>query len=676
MNRQPQRWTIDHRIADILESDFGYELLKFITYFSKKSVKDLDKFYIRSLPLRSYPIISRLSGVEFDNRLIAWLIEKLNQEKFFQNPLPVNKHFEKRWWKDAVIYHIFVPSFSDSDQDGIGDLRGIINNFEYLLSLNVNALLLSPIFDTPFYDTGYDVKNYQEIYEKFGDKKDLAELITLCHHHKIKVILTFPMNQTSDEHQWFLEETKPSFRSNGNSEFQSNKASQNYYIARNIPNNWQSLYGDSAWLYERNTKKYYLHLKSQKQIELNWHNPKLRAKMIEGMKYWKTFGIDGIFMESSSFIAKNKSFRDGNKIIGNLTGISGLEQYTFQPELLLWLNEIYRELKTDDPDFLLISDNQKVNHFLLQFLSGDATQRSDLGLSYAQYDHPQMEDMLAHKISLQHLNETWVKMQNAANHSYWPVLFCEDPNHPRIVSLVSNDASYRATIAKLIATMLLTAKGTVLLYQGQELGQINAPFHHIEQIRDRATLSRYEKINESPIVFDNSSKVERILNSSKDHARVPIAFDETINNGFSQSETTWIDCFSDSGMTINEQTNDSHSVLNYYRALISLRLHFSTFIKGKSYALSKKNKNIMRTLRFDQQHAFYIEINLTDENLNVEGISTKQLEKIHEAENLDYEFPRRIDNTILLSNYPDRNQQEIRKNIDLRPYEAFIAKLY
>lgn len=663
------KWTKNSRIGEVLDSKFGKEILTFIAQFSGKSMKDLDKFYIRTLPLKSYPIISRLSGIEFDSQLINWIVEKLNQKDLFSNPLPIPEKFEKRWWKDAVIYHLFVPSFRDANNDGIGDIRGIINRFEYLLTLNINAILLSPLFDSPFHDVAFDVRNFTEINEKFGDENDLKELIALCHHHKIKVILTFPMNQTSDEHAWFKDESNiPSY---------SSKDTTDYYISEEVPNNWQSHYGDSAWRYERVPKRYYLHLKSTKQIELNWHNDVLRKEMIQSMQYWKQFDIDGLLLESSSFIAKNKNYAEGNKIIGNITGITGIEQYTYQPELLLWLEEIYEALKKDDPNFLIISDNQKMNNYFLKYLSGDATKRSDLGLSYYQFLH-QFDDNHhgPDKISLQHLNHTWLQMQIDSDNSFWPIIFCEDLNHSRIISRVSSDISYRSQIAKLIATMQLTAKGTILLYQGQELGQVNASFHNISQLRDIEALNKYEKIIESSASIDHSNSVEKILNSSKDHARIPIAWNDSINGGFSECSSTWIDCFSDPGMTLMDQTNDSHSILNYYRSLISLRLHFSTFIKGRFYSLDRNNKHIMRCLRIDKNHAFYIEMNLTDDHLNVVGLNRNQLRKVQEIENIPYDIPEKIDRTILLSNYPDRNQQEIKRNKDLRPYEAFIIKLY
>ncbi|MGI6579837.1 MAG: alpha-amylase family glycosyl hydrolase [Saccharofermentanales bacterium] len=672
MKQNNEKWTLNSTLGDVLDSIIGYELLAFIAYYSGKSVEDFNKFYLRSIKLKSYTIIQRFTRIMFDRRITTWIIDKLNQYEQRQDLCPDKISFNHKWWKSSIIYQIFVPSFQDANHDGIGDLKGIIERFEHIISLNVDTILLSPIFDSPMYDAGYDIKDFYKINPLFGSKKDLKELINLCQQNNLKIILTLPLSQTSDQHAWFDNSKDKVDVSSENNHIADNK---NFYIVNDGPNNWQSFYGDSAWLYQRSAKKYYLHLKSSKQLDLNWDMDYVREEMINIMRYWKNFGIDGLFLESASIIAKNEAYAEGSKSLAVLTGVSGIENYIYQCKLLDWLSEIYLALKQDSPDFLIIADCLIMHSNYTRLISGDATNRSDLGLTYNQFEEPGQRRFQSNYLSLDYLSNIWLKMQLSADNSFWPVLFCEDPNHPRIISRMQNHNLYRNQIAKLIATLQLTAKGTVMLYQGQELGQINAPFHTIEQIRDIESQLRYEKLNEQLTLAENSGSLDRIIRGSRDHARVPIVWDnEFLNGDFSQNKTTWIDCFADPKMSVAEQGNDSHSILNYYRALTSLRSHYATLIYGKLEILSKHNTSILRYFRYDDYHAFYIEANLTDEILNVIGFSTTQL--LRQAEEYNIKVPDSLDRTILISNYPDRNQQDFIKNSELRPYETFIVKLF
>ncbi|NLM19657.1 MAG: hypothetical protein GX217_06505 [Clostridiaceae bacterium] len=683
MEQNKEKWTINSTLGDVLESIIGYELLSFIAYYAGKTVEDFNKFYLRSIKLKSYTIIQRFTGVMFDRRIATWIVDKLNQYERRQDIYPDEISFNHKWWKSSIIYQIFVPSFQDANHDGIGDLKGIIERFEHILSLNVDTILLSPIFDSPMVDAGYDIKDFYEINPLFGSKKDLRELIALCHQNNLKIILTLPISQTSDQHAWFdIPKYKIDSAPNNNIEDKSQvdtsnhiAKNKNFYIVNDGPNNWQSFYGDSAWLYKRSTKNYYLHLKSSKQLDLNWDMDFVREEMIRVMTYWKNFGIDGLFLESASIIAKNEAYPEGSKSLAVLTDVSGIENYIYQPKLLDWLNEIYLALKQDSPDFLIIADCLRMHSNYTKLISGDATKRSDLALNYNQFEEPGQRRFHSSYLPLDYLSNVWLKMQLAADNSYWPVLFCEDPKHPRIVSRMQNHNLYRNQIAKLIATLQLTAKGTVMLYQGQELGQINAPFHNIDQIRDIESQLRYEKLNEQLSFAEDSGSLDRIIRGSRDHARVPIVWDnEQLNGDFSQNEATWIDCFADPKMSVAEQGNDSHSILNYYRSLTSLRSHYVTLAHGKLEIISKRNTSILRYFRYDDQHAFYIEVNLTDETLNVTGFNASQL--LRKAEEHNIKMPKSPDRTILISNYPDRNQQDYIKNSELRPYETFIVKLF
>ncbi|MDI9489871.1 MAG: hypothetical protein GX145_02435 [Clostridiaceae bacterium] len=663
MNQIKNRWSLDSTIGEVLNTKMGYEFLSFIAHYSGKSAEDFNKFYLRGLTLKSHSFIQRITRITFDRILANWIIEKLNHFDTCQNLEIKKDSFDQKWWKESIIYQIFVPSFQDSNHDGVGDINGIIQRFEHLLSLNIHAILLSPIFVTPLDDAGYDVEDYYKINPVFGNEDDLKQLIRLCHENDLKIILTLPINQTSIQHHWLKNTTQPD-------------ETGDFYLTHDSPNNWQSFYGDSAWLYHRSNKKYYLHLKSSKQIDLNWESENLRREMIDVMLHWQNFGVDGLFLDSASIIAKNNTYPDGSRTFATLTGFRGIEHYIYQPKLLKWLNQIYLALKQTAPDFLVIADCLRMHQNFATMISGDATNRSDLGLSYNQFENPGERRFHSNYLSLDYLSNTWLKMQKTADNNYWPVIFCEDERHPRIVSRIENNNDYRNQIAKLISVLQLTAKGTALLYQGQELGQVNAPFHSMNQIRDIESQLRYEKLIENPdSAEENTKSLDRIIRGSRDHARVPIAWDNNLLNGdFSKNSSTWIDCFVDPGMSVSEQANDSHSVLNFYRALTSLRSHYKTLVYGELIIVSKPGNSILRYFRYDADHAFYVEANLSDEQLNVIGINTAKLARLCEERNIY--LPENIDRTVLISNYPDRSQQEFIKNSALYPYEAFIVKLY
>ena len=314
MEQNKEKWTINSTLGDVLESIIGYELLSFIAYYAGKTVEDFNKFYLRSIKLKSYTIIQRFTGVMFDRRIATWIVDKLNQYERRQDIYPDEISFNHKWWKSSIIYQIFVPSFQDANHDGIGDLKGIIERFEHILSLNVDTILLSPIFDSPMVDAGYDIKDFYEINPLFGSKKDLRELIALCHQNNLKIILTLPISQTSDQHAWFdIPKYKIDSAPNNNIEDKSQvdtsnhiAKNKNFYIVNDGPNNWQSFYGDSAWLYKRSTKNYYLHLKSSKQLDLNWDMDFVREEMIRVMTYWKISVLTVCFLNQLQSLPKTK----------------------------------------------------------------------------------------------------------------------------------------------------------------------------------------------------------------------------------------------------------------------------------------------------------------------------------------------------------------------------------
>lgn len=552
---------------------------------------------------------------------------------------------KKAWWKENVIYQIYPRSFKDSNNDGIGDLPGIIEKLDYVERLGVDVIWLCPIYDSPNDDNGYDVRDYYTIMEEFGTMSDFDVLLEKVHQKGMKLILDLVANHTSDEHAWFVE-SKTS-RDSDKRDFYIWKSGEN----GSPPNNWKSFFGGNAWQYDESTKQYYLHLFSKKQPDLNWENSKVRQEVYKMMNWWLDKGIDGFRMDVISLISK-RDFEDSPHAYFAETIEN---KYANGPKVGAYLEEMYREsigqydamTVGEGPgigyetalDYVL-EDKKRLNmiiHFDHMFLDHGKGGRFD----------PKPWDFVEFK----RVFKRWDQLVAVGG---WPAIFLGNHDFPRIVSRFGNDGEYHLLSAQALGLILLTMRGTPYIYQGDELGMTNLPFSEIDSYRDVETINAYHEAAER---FDDMDKfMSSVISNGRDNARSPMQWSKDAHAGFSIAKP-WIDLNPNfDKINASDQESDPNSILNFYRAAIALRKKYSTLIYGDFELLGENHPSIFAYTRKDTDGNFLIAINfaISEEELTLEGLSIQGAKP-------------------LLSNYRTSNFEV--PTFKLRPWEAMILRI-
>ena len=548
---------------------------------------------------------------------------------------------KKTWWKESVVYQIYPRSFMDSDNDGIGDIKGITSKLDYLKNLGIDVIWLSPVFKSPNDDNGYDISDYEDIMDEFGTMSDFDELLSEAHNRGIKIIMDLVVNHSSDEHKWFVEARKS-----------KDNPYRDYYIWRDgkdgsTPNNWDSIFSGSAWEYDEETNQYFLHLFSKKQPDLNWENENLRQAVYSMMKFWLDKGIDGFRMDVCNLFSKAEGLPD----IGE-EGPEGI--YMNGPKIHDYLHEMNKEVLSKY-DIMTVGETPGVSPKHARDYVGEDRDELNMVFHFELMDLPNASDKFYKKpYKLTDIKNIFMKWYDGLENIGWNSLFMNNHDQPRMVSRFGNDSKYRIESAKMLATLIHTFKGTPYIYQGEEIGMTNICFDDIKKYRDIETINYYnEKIKNE----DEKSLIERIKITSRDNARTPMQWDNNLNGGFSKA-TPWIDVNPNyKQINVKESLEDSNSIFNYYKELIKLRHNNDTIVYGDVKLIYPENESIFAYTR-----------NLDDEQLMV-------VLNFYENE-IDFKIPDNIDINkleIILSNYKDK----IIKNetINLRPYEAIVYKV-
>lgn len=548
---------------------------------------------------------------------------------------------KKTWWKESVVYQIYPRSFMDSDNDGIGDIKGITSKLDYLKNLGIDVIWLSPVFKSPNDDNGYDISDYEDIMDEFGTMSDFDELLSEAHNRGIKIIMDLVVNHSSDEHKWFVEARKS-----------KDNPYRDYYIWRDgkdgsTPNNWDSIFSGSAWEYDEETNQYFLHLFSKKQPDLNWENENLRQAVYSMMKFWLDKGIDGFRMDVCNLFSKAEGLPD----IGE-EGPEGI--YMNGPKIHDYLHEMNKEVLSKY-DIMTVGETPGVSPKHARDYVGEDRDELNMVFHFELMDLPNASDKFYKKpYKLTDIKNIFMKWYDGLENIGWNSLFMNNHDQPRMVSRFGDDSKYRIESAKMLATLIHTFKGTPYIYQGEEIGMTNICFDDIKKYRDIETINYYnEKIKNE----DEKSLIERIKITSRDNARTPMQWDNNLNGGFSKA-TPWIDVNPNyKQINVKESLEDSNSIFNYYKELIKLRHNNDTIVYGDVKLIYPENESIFAYTR-----------NLEDEQLMV-------VLNFYENE-IDFKIPDNIDINKLetiLSNYKDK----IIKNetIKLRPYEAIVYKV-
>ena len=464
---------------------------------------------------------------------------------------------ERKWWKESVVYQIYPRSFMDSNGDGIGDIKGITSKLDYLKELGIDVIWLSPVYQSPNDDNGYDISDYQAIMQEFGNMEDFDEMLAAAHERGIKIMMDLVVNHTSDEHRWFVESRKS-----------KDNPYRDYYIWRDAkdgrePNNWGSCFGGSAWQYDETTDMYFLHLFSKKQPDLNWDNKVVRREVFDMMTWWLEKGVDGFRMDVISMISKVPGLPDGPKDKDALYGDFGPSVIN-GPHVHDYLKEMRKEVLSKF-DTITVGETSGVT--VEEAVKYAADDESELNMVF-QFEQNDLDGgehgkWNLNKIYLPDLKAVLNRWQTYLEGKAWNSLYWSNHDQPRIVSRLGNDTeAYRELSAKMLATCLHMMKGTPYIYQGEELGMTNVPFASMDEFRDIESINAYREYTENGIIAPED--MMKYLNyKSRDNARTPMQWSDEENGGFTKG-TPWIK-INPNYTTINarEQMEREDSVFHY-----------------------------------------------------------------------------------------------------------------
>lgn len=512
---------------------------------------------------------------------------------------------KKNWWKEAVVYQIYPRSFMDSNGDGIGDLKGITSKLDYLKELGIDVIWLSPVYQSPNDDNGYDISDYQAIMEEFGTMEDFDEMLSEAHKRGLKIVMDLVVNHTSDEHRWFVESRKA-----------EENAYSDYYIWREgkegmqPPNNWGSCFGGSAWQYDEERGMYYLHLFSKKQPDLNWDNPMVRQDVFDMMTWWCEKGIDGFRMDVISMISKTKEMPDGE--INGLYGDYG-PYCVHGPNIHKYLKEM-NEKVLSKYDLMTVGETPGVTVEQAKRYAGEDSHELSMVFQFEHVDaHGKYGKWTDEKMPLPELKKILSKWQTELYGKAWNSLFWDNHDQPRAVSRFGNDSpQYRDVSAKMLATCLHMMQGTPYIFQGEELGMTNYPFESPADFRDIESIHAYEEWCESGRV-NHDIFWPCITFISRDNARTPVQWDDSENAGFTTG-IPWIQVNPNyKEINAKKEMSDLDSVFHYYQKLIALRKKYALIVYGKYEMLFEDDENLFVYTRELDDEKLLTVCNFTDQ---------------------------------------------------------------
>lgn len=536
----------------------------------------------------------------------------------------MSRNNNEKWWKKAVVYQIYPKSFQDSNGDGFGDLQGIIKRLDYLETLGINAIWLSPVFKSPQADNGYDISDYRDIDPTFGSLDDMEELINEAKKHNIRIMMDLVLNHSSNEHRWFKEAKKS-----------KDNPYHDYYIWRDgdegvPPSDMKACFGGSAWEYVPEIGQYYFHQFLPEQPDLNWENPKVRRAIYDMILWWMDKGVGGFRLDVIDQIAKEPD----KKITINGPRLQEyfkeLSRATFQKGDLITVGEAWGA----DTERAKLYSNPDGSEFSMVF------QFEHIGLD--QKEGGEKWDLAP--LPFKKLKKIMAHWQNELYNCGWNSLFWDNHDLPRIVSRWGNDREYRVESAKMLAILLHGMQGTPYIYQGEELGMTNVQYD-IEDYKDCEIINMYHERLEKGYSKDEIMK--SIYAKGRDNARTPMQWDDSANAGFTTG-TPWIKVNDNYGkINAKSQVDDPDSIFSCYKKLVQLRKDYPVFVDGKFTLLLEDDENIFAYSRKNEEKTMIVVCNFFDKEI--------PMPLAKECEGME----------VLISNYKDTSDMSV-----LRPYEA------
>ncbi|WP_173918415.1 alpha,alpha-phosphotrehalase [Halobacillus sp. Marseille-Q1614] len=553
---------------------------------------------------------------------------------------------EQTWWKKAVVYQIYPKSFNDTTGNGVGDIQGIIEKLDYLNTLGVDVLWLTPMYKSPQNDNGYDISDYYDIQDEYGTMEDFERLLSETHKRGMKLIMDIVINHTSTEHEWFKESRKS-----------KDNPYRDYYIWKDPvdggpPTNWQSKFGGNAWEYDEETGQYYLHLFDVTQADLNWENKEVREKLYEMMRFWGEKGVDGFRLDVINLISKDSEFPNDD---GSIAPGDGRKFYTDGPKVHEYMQEMNREVFSP---YDLMTVGEMSSTTIEHCIRYTAPERKELSMTFnfhhLKVDYPNGEKWTKAPfdfLELKQILSTWQEEMHKG--SGWNALFWCNHDQPRVLSRFGDDVNFPDESGKMLATTIHMMQGTPYIYQGEEFGMTNPKFESIDQYRDVESLNAYS------ILKDKGMKEEEIIEilkqKSRDNSRTPVQWNSDAQAGFTEG-TPWIPV-ADNYEEVNAERvmNQGNSIFAYYQKLIDLRKIHDIITIGDYSLVDEGNDRVFAYTRKADGEALLV-VN------NFYGGETK------------FQLPDDVklegESEILISNYDDSSEDY--RNISLRPYESIV----
>ncbi len=527
---------------------------------------------------------------------------------------------DSHWFRSAVVYQVYPRSFADSDGDGVGDLRGVIDRLGHLEELGVDVVWLSPVYASPHDDNGYDISDYQDIDPVFGTLEDMDDLLHEAHARGIRVVMDLVVNHTSDEHPWFVEA-------------RSSPASprRDWYWWRPAregtaagapgaePTNWRSFFGGPAWELDEASGEYYLHLFSRKQPDLNWENPQVREAVYAMMRWWLDRGVDGFRMDVINLISKDPSLPDGRPVGSGPLG-DGTPAYVCGPRIHEFLHEMHREVFEGRAEKLLtVGEMPGVTvDEAVQFTDPE---RREVDMVF-QFEHVQLDQAEHDKFDvrpfdLRALKASFGRWQAALAECGWNSLYWNNHDQPRVVSRFGDDGEHRVTSAKLLGTVLHLHRGTPYVYQGEELGLANPDFRSREDFRDIESLNYWD--DQVAAGVPEETVLAGLRAMSRDNARTPMPWNGTAHGGFTTG-TPWMPLAGDHDrVNAAAALADPGSVFHHYRRLIELRHTEPAVAEGDFTMLAADHPRLYAFTRAWRGTMLLVVANLSGDDLALDG---------------------------------------------------------
>ena len=489
------------------------------------------------------------------------------------------------WYKNAIIYQIYPRSFCDGNNDGLGDIPGIISKLDYLKELGVNCVWLSPVYDSPQKDNGYDISNYRDIYKPFGTLEDFKLMLSEMHKRGIRLIMDLVVNHTSDQHEWFKSAIAD-----------KNSPYRDYYIIRKgkkngkkPPNNWSGFFGGSTWERIGDTDEYYLHLFTKEQPDLNWENPKVRDEVVDVLRYWMNIGVDGFRCDVITLISKKQDFKSRFPRLA----LTGRDAYIMGPKLHTYLRELYDRAYAD---YDCMTVGESVLCSLEDTISLVDPNRKELDMIF-NFSHTDVDNYLGvkyfyRKFKLTRFKKRLAKYQYGLYQKGWNSLFLENHDQRRSVGRYGTVERGPLSVvsSKSLAVSYFFLQGTPFIYQGQEIGMRNPSFKSIDEYQDVELKNMYAMCEKNVIVKGLIGK--HLFDVSRDNARTPMQWDDSEFFGFSKVKP-WLGGTDDNkDINVKASLEDQNSLLHFYQKMIELRKKYPVIIEGKFELLYKNNKDL------------------------------------------------------------------------------------